>query len=176
MQIRPASPKYDERSFFYTTPALHPKSPGKPPSKPPLLKTPAAATHSSSTSTHSQRDSSVARQLQTPVVTAPGNAQTDMPPPTAAAAAILNHRGLAASPWRTPLGRAAPAEDAATAIKQPALSAPIVTPGGDLASLAQHQICWSGPFRQVQPACHAAYAYGSAVVNFCDQMQGQSWH
>ncbi|KAK9800905.1 hypothetical protein WJX73_009136 [Symbiochloris irregularis] len=26
-EVRPASPKYDERSFFYTTPSLHPESP-----------------------------------------------------------------------------------------------------------------------------------------------------
>ena len=28
-QVRPASPKYDERTFFYTTPSLHPRSASK---------------------------------------------------------------------------------------------------------------------------------------------------
>ena len=50
LQIRPASPKYDERSFFYTTPALHPQvaSPPKPsrpslPTVPPFTPGPATS-------------------------------------------------------------------------------------------------------------------------------------
>ena len=67
-EIRPASPKYDERSFFYTTPKLNPARP--------LLQRPLATQGASGLAAHpASAAETVPRTLQTPAAAVPPSPQ-----------------------------------------------------------------------------------------------------